>query len=268
MPDRMKLPVLSIVVVAYQVLFSNIRTFLRLVWIPFCVCVVGSTVPIAFPEQLEGGDKVIFSLLYHGIALASWLSTIPAITAWHRLVIFGPENPDARIRYVIGKTEWAYLGLAVLLYIALNLIYLVAAMGIAMTSEPIFLSLGSHELVNEIVVTAGWLVGLFATSGFLLALPSAAIGRKLSLLGSFAAVRGNIIRLFVTYLLAILPEYLLLQILYVLYPDGSETTGLGLIIGYIVLENIVIFGFFTFAVSVLSVAYKLLVFSSPSPQEA
>ena len=192
----MKLPVLSVVVVAYQILFANLRIFLRLVWIPFLICCFGEIVTIAIGRELDAGHEVIFSIVAYGVLFGTWLSTIPAITAWHRLVILGADSPQARIRYTVGRTERTYLWKAVLFYVALNVASTIVAMGMAMTAGRalLFDDLGHPHLVGRVFTTAASLVGFLVTTGCLLVLPAAAIGQDMSLRDSLEIVRGNVLR--------------------------------------------------------------------------
>jgi hypothetical protein len=263
----MKLPVLSVVLVAYQILFANLGAFFRLVLIPFLVCSLGEILTLFLGAQLDEGADVIFSIIAYGIQLVGWLSTIPSITAWHRLVILGADNPTGRIRYAIGVTERAYLWKAVLLYIAMNAAYVIAAMGIAMTVGAVLWKGGILVAFDQVLPTVAWLVGLLATTAFLLVLPGAAIGQNLSLRSSVSAVRGNVLRLFAIYLIAAAPEYLLLQILWAVYPSDAVEPSMGFAVGYIFVDTFVVFCFFTITISVLSVAYKLLVFSNQAENE-
>lgn len=236
---------------AYHLLIANLGTYFRLAWIPLTICGAAYMGAIYLGRLDEAPE--ILAFIGSLIVLAGYLSTIPAITAWHRFLILGPGDPDARIRYSVGRTERAYVWKAILVYIAFNFVYFIAAVGVGMAISTVFYV--ASGLTGSVASGVGGIVGFLLTTGFLLVLPSAAIGRELSLSESLQAVRGNILRLFAIYLLACAPEFILMELLDIIFPDDLAERPIGYTIAYLISDLIVTFTFFTITISVLSIAY-------------
>jgi hypothetical protein len=249
---QMKLPVIPTVMVAYHLLITNLGTYLRLAWIPLCICGAMHMGAIYLGRLDEAPDR-IFAFIGSFMILAGYVSTVPAITAWHRFLILGAGDPDARIRYSVGRTERAYAWKAILVYIAFSFAYLIIVIGLAMALPSVLYAV--PRVTGAMVSAVGWIVGFLLTTGFLLVLPSAAIGRELSLSDSLQAVRGNIPRLCAIYLLAYAPEFILMELLDIIFPIDLSDKPIGYAVAYLIADLIVTFTFFTITISVLSIAY-------------
>jgi hypothetical protein len=101
-----RLPVLAILGASYADLARNLPAYLRLIPIPFAaalaLAVTGVSAANADPATPTG-------LISIATELAKLALLIPVFTAWHRLVLLGVHDPNARLRYGFGPEEMFYL---------------------------------------------------------------------------------------------------------------------------------------------------------------
>lgn len=252
--DNAKLPVLATVFLAYELFFSNIKVFVKLVWIPFVVFLAADVFTLSFVISLPEESAGRVSFPGYWVDMICWLSTIPAITAWHRLVVFGADDPNARIRYSIEKPEFRYMGVCIVLYVA----YVLAGTAINMVLALLAPLTGIIDsfMLTSLLVYIGFALALVVVARGLLALPAAAIGQSKTLRNSVRHSRGNGLRIALVYALAIAPSLFFSVFLGWILPDEES---LPYAIALIFFWLFVGFFFFTMTISVLSIAYKLLV---------
>lgn len=250
----LKLPVFATVILAYELFFSNIALFLKLVWVPFIVFLAADVFSLSYVASLpeESTEKASFSGYW--INTICWLSTVPAITAWHRLVVFGADDPNARVRYSIGKPELRYMGVCIVLYFA----YAVTAglINVVLAFLGTFIGGIESSTVFWFQVSFGFALALVIVARALLALPAVAIGQSISFKNAINHSKGNGLRIALVYAMAFAPNLLFLVFLGWVLPDEES---LPHTIVLIFLWHFVAFFFFTMTISVLSIAYKFLV---------
>jgi len=171
MTNKKNIRVAELIGRSYQVVSTNVRRYLQLLYIPFLALLV-----------LGIGTLLIDSLLtraYVAIVYV-WLIPIlmiPVITSWHRLILLGPHRAGARISYNFGPEEWLYLKMLVVLFIAIiggNFL-------LAVLLGPIFAGIAQltgMEVVGSIYRYLLLVILFVILCRFLLVLPSAALGKK------------------------------------------------------------------------------------------
>ena len=258
-----KVGVAELVVRSWMMLLRHLDVFVMLMWRPFAVSVAAAYGAI----ELSGpaGPRPA-AMLFTAVSL---IAVIPVITAWHRMILLGADNPDAHVSYRLGRAEWSYLKAAVLLYglgyvvgLAVNALYGPLLGGgalwlVAQGVDPGGLITAWGALAVKWLSIA--LILGFLVARFFLVLPARAVGRDLSYGESAIVTRGNGVRLVAAYVLASLPAAALTSI-FSLPEDilasarGVDQQFLDLVLS--ILPRILLY---TIAVGILSLAYERLV---------
>ena len=259
MTEKNKIQVSKLIGESYKVVLANWTRYIKLLFIPFFI-LLGVGIVIYFVEPPE--TRSLLALGYN------WLIPIimiPVVTSWHRLILLGEDDKNARIRYVYNAEEWLYFKALFVLVIA----FLVANFILSILLGPVFVGLG--QLINEKVS-----IGLYRLSmliiiflilcRFLLILPAAALGKKMDVANSSLALSGNALRITAAYILALIAP----QIILLLTGSPAELlifgrelgSSLGIIL--LVLSILIIMTFYTLSVGVLSFAYKSLILEKPT----
>ena len=263
---RPRLSVTELTLGAYQTLWDNFRTYLRLAWAPFILCgILGVLVIQISSPQI----RVIASLLF---SIVFFLLLVPVVTAWHRLILLGPEHKNSRVAYSFSKEEWFYVLAIIVLHVAYFLMavifgFLVGPLvyGVIKIIPHVFFE--SLDVNTELFggYAVGFVVGFLTflcLVRFLLVLPAAAIGEKMRISDSGRATEGNTWKLFFSYGVSWLP-LLYIQIFHTstLYNivAGTRTGVFGDPELDVVVAIIPEFLFYTISVAVLSFSYKALV---------
>ena len=222
-----RLPVWRTVEASYLALIKNFGLACRLAAIPVALIVFGLIATFFWGDVSvlnEEGDVSSDITIEGPYAIAetlAWICTVPTITAWHRLVILGHDNPKSRLRYSITSAEWSYVWkVALLIGLLLACIFfaIISVIGLIFL---FFLTVGSSWLLGRVV----------------LILPASAISRPMSVADAWRNTRGNTWRLFFTMFLTSLPVSILSGfinnipvVLEVAYPemsmDALETSAL------------------------------------------
>jgi hypothetical protein len=180
---------------------------------------------------------------------------VPAITAWHRLVLLGHNDRNARISYSVRSSEWQYLGNAALLILLPPLVMVPAAFLVISISYSSYISIIIPIVLFILVCTC-----LLRLS---LVLPAAAVGAPMSFRNSWDLTRGNTWHLIVISLLTFFP-FAILEGLVV--NIGASTGMLSIMIGEIassLLLTLVLAAELCVGISFLSWSYRYLVQEMP-----
>jgi|GEM_PF-2413792 len=213
-----KLPVWRTVKAAYLVIFFNPKLALKLAVVPLVLMLASG----AITASLFAGQSVTeltetgrFHVIGLGSSLIIYLSMIPTITAWHRLVLLGHGNPDARISYSIQSTEWAYLWKMVLFVLLIIVLSIPMILGTSVVGGIVAVaSRGSGQSLDAqviIIIVAAVAANVFVYGlalRFNLVFPSAAIGAPMGFRDSWRRTRGNTWRLIFIALITVIPFYL------------------------------------------------------------
>jgi hypothetical protein len=114
-------------------------------------------------------------------------------------------------------------------------------------------------LVGGLVATTLFGLAYLCSVRLLLVLPAVAIGRKESLVESFRLTRGNGWRLSLLVLLALWPTYICYEIIEYFFFVDNDVFERVEPIEYLILEAMISWFFFTIDISVMALAYKMLV---------
>ncbi|MDD9876458.1 MAG: hypothetical protein OXR84_03340, partial [Magnetovibrio sp.] len=131
-PELVKLPVWRIVRASYLVFVYNPKLSLKLVAIPLAAFIFQVPMLRWMTDSIDL-QSGIFTWQVAVVAAYSLLVsalTIPMITAWHRLVLYGHGHPEARLTYSIYSTEWSYLWKIVLYSFVIFGLAIVVAIGL------------------------------------------------------------------------------------------------------------------------------------------
>lgn len=256
-------PALRLVARSWAVFLANLDVFVMLMWRPFALSAAAACGAVLVADDIG----VAFAAALY--TLVTMVAVVPVITAWHRMILLGADNPDAHIVYRAGAAEWTYLKAAALLYglgyvvgLVVNAIYgpLLGGGVLWLVREGYdpFGLLAAHGAALVRGLSVACIVG-FLVARFFLVLPAAAIGVRCSFAESALATRRNGVRLLFAYVLASVPP-LALSLLFespfdVLTSDaGTDVRILLLVLG--ILPRILLY---TIAVGILSFAFEQLV---------
>lgn len=254
---------LQLVLRSWRLFLINLDVFLALMWRPF------AATALAAYGAVWAAPHVGVDLANLAYTLVAMIVVVPVITAWHRMVLLGSSNPEARVTYRIGAAEWAYLRGAALLYgLGYVIGLLVEQLYGPLLGGPLLWLAREGLDAGGLIARHGqdaihWLaialiVG-FLVARFFLVLPAAAIGLPFSFSQSASVTHGQGIRLVLAYLLASLPAFGLAFIFdspqTVLSGDAStDVQFLDLVLA--ILPRILLY---TIAVGILSLAFEQLV---------
>ncbi|MEC9346125.1 MAG: hypothetical protein VYB54_07855 [Pseudomonadota bacterium] len=262
-PVARRVTVAGLVVRSWTLFALHVDVFLMLMWRPFAVSAAAAW------GAVELVPEIGVTLAAQGYMLVTMIAVIPVVTAWHRMILLGDDNPRASITYRIGAAEWTYLKAAITLY---GLGYAVA-LGVEELYGPL---LGGPLLwlVQEGFDPGGWVTRLAPTfvhiiavavilgvlvARFFLVLPAAALGVPMSYVDSAVATRGNGLKLVLAYVISSIPPAILTFVFVnaetVLVEQADEDTAfLALVLA--IIPRILLY---TIAVGILSLAFETLV---------
>ena len=194
---------------SWLIFVRHLDVFLMLMWRPFAVSAAAAW------GSVEAAPYVGIELTAFLFTLISMVAIIPVVTAWHRMILMGADNPRANVTYQLGKAEWSYLKAAAVLYgLGYAIGLFVNALYGPLLGGPILwlvregfdpgglLSAYGPAAVSwgSVAIILGFLV-----ARFFLVLPSAAVGLPMSFPDSAVATRGNGFRLVLAYMIASIP---------------------------------------------------------------
>jgi len=255
--------VYGLVTRSWIIFIRHLDIFLMLMWRPFAVSIGAAWAAV---EIVPWSGAALASFLF---TVVSMIAIIPVVTAWHRMILMGADNPRARIFYRLGRAEWAYLKAAILLYgVGYAIGLFVSAMYGPLLGGPILWLVregfdpgGLLSAYGPTIVTWGSVAIVlgFLVARFFLVLPSAAVGLRMSFPESAVATQGNGFRLVLAYLIASIPAAALTLLFNtpetVLRSDTiSDAKFLDLVLA--IVPRILLY---TIAVGILSLAFERLV---------
>lgn len=248
---------------SWRLFLANLDVFLALMWRPFAVTALAAFGAVELVQYL--GVSLV-TLLY---TLVAMVVVIPVITAWHRMILLGSDNPEARVTYQVGAAEWAYFRGAALLY---GLGYVVGLLveelygpliggPLLWAAREGFDSTGLIAAHGPAIVhwTAVAIIVGFLVARFFLVLPAAAVGLPFSFSQSASVTRGLGLRLILAYLLASVPAFGLAFMFdppEMVLSRGGNTDAQFLDMVLAILPRILLY---TIAVGILSLAFERLV---------
>lgn len=248
---------------SWRLFLANLDVFLALMWRPFAVTALAAFGAVELVRYL---GVSLTTLLY---TLVAMIVVIPVITAWHRMILLGSDNPEARVTYRIGTAEWTYFRGAALLYgLGYVIGLLVEQLYGPLIGGPLlwaaregFDSTGLIAAYGPAIVhwTAVAIIVGFLVARFFLVLPAAAVGLPFSFSQSASVTRGQGVRLILAYLLASVPAFGLAFLFdppEMVLSRGGSTDAQFLDMVLAILPRILLY---TIAVGILSLAFERLV---------
>lgn len=248
---------------SWLIFVRHLDIFMMLMWRPFAITAAAAWGAIEVTPYL-GAEPA--SMLF---TVISMISIIPVVTAWHRMILMGADNPRARIAYHAGSAEWSYLKAAAVLYgLGYAIGLFVSALYGPLLGGPVLwlvregfdpgglLSAYGPSVVSwgSVAIILGFLV-----ARFFLVLPSAAVGLPMSFPDSAVATRGNGLKLVLAYLIASIPAGALATIFdtpSTVLTSDSDTWAMFLDMILAIIPRILLY---TIAVGILSLAFERLV---------
>lgn len=257
-PQPTRLPVWATVKEAYAVWFANPGLWLKLAIVPV-VCLIGLSVlgqtnfELRPGANTQGGVLPTPGVFFLGVAI--YLSQVPFVTAWHRIILM-PQVAAAH-RYRIGNREGRYL-LHVFIVVMAIIIFLTLASYLTGLILSAFVGTGGggfDRVASLLGFAAMCLVLGYFLVGVFLILPAAAVGREIQIGQAVRASSGNQWRLLGIYAVALLPVWGLAVIIEQ-FTGATATDSL-------VVQNALYFGpellFAPTIIGVLSITYRELV---------
>lgn len=204
------IPVARVTLASALALVYNRDLAIRLAWLPLVLSIV-HTVGRAWisvhvdpdmtdPTAIDGQTGMV-TMVVLATNIAYWLAIIAMVTAWHRLVIIGHDDPNARLRLSLQKDEWAYLMRFFVIFFAVLVVALLA--------QPIATAGGGMFGA----VFAG-ILSVVILCRLSLILPAAAVGRSMWFKESWDLTTGNTSRLVFLNLMAGVPVFVVTYGLY------------------------------------------------------
>jgi len=208
-----RLPVLATVADAWRELRHDWRIFARLSVAPFAIQLIGNALLVigtggGIDRASHGWGTV--RLIAYSIVL--WIALVPAITAWHRHVILGPEARPPRPEYQFGAGERTYVVKSALFLVMLMLLAIPLAIPTGLVTAVLGAAadeLADLERFRPLLAAMVWITSaimLLICAPWFLIFPAAALGRSLRLREASAMARGNRLRLLAVLGLAYLPQ--------------------------------------------------------------
>lgn len=207
----MKLPVIATVVEAYRLFFANLAVYARLIWFPAIVLFTASVyarnyLPTAYEESADALPILIGTLL----EIVAWtVVTVPAMTAWSRLVVLGRDNADTRLSFSIRAAEWRYLYREILLLLAVVMLGIALFIAALLAGCALFPHCNMDELAEMAApfMNAFLVLVLLCFARLTLVFPAVAVGRVATFGDSWRLAKGNGFRLALLMLIVLLPTY-------------------------------------------------------------
>lgn len=255
-----KLPIRPIVTAAFRSLAEHFPALLRLFWFPALAMIAAEiTSRLVGTRQLDPIEVPLDAAILGGVTLVMILASVavvPAATAWHRLILFGPKVEPARYR--LGAKELRY-ALYLLLYCAIvitaavpcGLAVFQGALALVELGVPI--GFADVEPLLAAAVAVGMGLALFATVRLFLLFPDIAIGRRMGLKQAGQASRGNQLRLFIASAIPMAPVFVLR-----LLTETPPKAGMPVQVVASVAATVLLIPFLAASVSVLSLSYRVL----------
>ncbi|MDF1736132.1 MAG: hypothetical protein P1U37_12655 [Minwuia sp.] len=248
---------------SWRLFLINLDVFLALMWRPFAATALAAFAAVELVPFVGVGLATL------GYTLVALIVVVPVITAWHRMILLGSDNPEARATYRIGSAEWSYFkGAAALYGLGYVIGLLVEQIYGPLIGGPLLWAAREGLDVGGIIASYGqaavhWtavalIVGILVAR-FFLVLPAAAIGMPFGFSQSATATRGQGARLVLAYLLASLPAFVLAFLFdspqtVLSGNSNSDVQFLDLVLA--ILPRILLY---TIAVGILSLAFEQLV---------
>lgn len=255
-----KLPIRPIVMAAFHSLAEHFPALLRLFWFPAVAMVATEiTSRLVSTRQLDPIEIPWDAAVLGGIAVVMTLATVavvPAATSWHRLVLFGHQQEEARYRLTARELRYAlylliYCAIVIAAAIPCGFAVFWGALGLVALGLPI--GFADVESLLAGAVAAGMAVALFATVRLFLLFPGIAIGRRIGLKQAGQASRGNQMRLFIASIIPMAPVSLIR-----LLTETPADAGVPAILAASVTATVLLIPFLAVSVSVLSLSYRAL----------
>lgn len=204
------LPIARTVIASMLALLYNRDLAIKLALLPLGLSIVHSlgrawlTVhvdpSISSPTAIDGQTGMV-TMIVLLTNIGYWVAIVAMVTAWHRLVILGHDDPNARLRLSFQRPEWSYL---MRFFVVFFVIMLIALVG-----QPIAMAGGG--LFGAIF--AG-ILSIIILCRLSLILPAAAVGNSMWFKESWDFTNGNTSRLVFLNLLAALPVIIVTYGLY------------------------------------------------------
>ena len=221
-----RIKVWSIVAESYGFLLRHPRALIRVGWLPLLALwglnlVFQSYRP--WPESVAPAELLSHATLLPLHVLAQSVVAAVVLVAWHRVVLLGEDAAVGLLGIRLGRREFGYLGIWLLLCLAFFVILLLAwALMIALgfgallgtrTAMVTAGSLGNVALEDStqiiilvvLSVCGGLALAFYATTRVSLVLPAMATDKQRSLGGAWQMSEGNGWRLVAASLLVMLP---------------------------------------------------------------
>jgi hypothetical protein len=244
--------VLATVREVYVIWFRNLGTWLKLMALPSLaiVAAISAFRNVSISSDPEVDQIVVNLLLY----ILTFGIGVPAITAWHRLILRSKDGTAGRYR--ISRREFRYVALHIRFWVAvtvLNGVFLAVVFNLFPLVLPEF---GNMSSARSVLVPLAFLTIIGFSAAFGLVFPAAAVGRDLSFRQSAQLTWGNRWRLILVSTAASIPVALFVYLL------SSATSGIGHDLRPIVFEvvdELLNFLYLPTTVGFLSIAYRELV---------
>lgn len=197
-----KLPVWRTTVEAYRFVFGDFGRFLRLAFLPIVAVAVLSVVEaqvLSGPSLMSGVARTLVSLFFSLLMVAAM---VPPATAWHRAAILGETHAVSWFSFRFLDEEKRFLFFTLGFY-GLGMV----GVFIGILAQNL---LGLTGIVNMLVMLAAFLVIAYIAARYCLVLPAAAIGAPAGLGDSARATDGNVVNIWLVFILAALPIYVVL----------------------------------------------------------
>lgn len=247
-----KLPVFATLRETYTIWFGNLGTWLKLMILPSLAIVVVilalRNVSISSDPEV---DQTVASLL---LLILTFVIGVPAITAWHRLILRSEERSAGRYR--ISRREFCYGALHIRFWVAVTVLNGVFFAIVFNLSPLILPEFGDIGVARSILIPLSFAIIIGFGAAFGLVFPAAAIGSDLSFRESAHKTWGNRWRLMIVSAAASLPVALFVYLL------TAAISGIGDDFPPIVFElvdELLNFLYLPTTVGFLSIAYRELV---------
>ncbi|UCG77479.1 MAG: hypothetical protein JSV21_07810 [Nitrospirota bacterium] len=249
-----QLQVIKLVTASYQFIKDNILIYFNLIKYPLLTLIIIGL----FILNMDFDNRKLLVFLFNIMLI---LLMIPAVTAWHRLIVIGKGNRTNDISYRISKNEWLYIKALLLISVIALSIGIFMALFVLPVAWGISESSGI-QLYASLIKLIAWVIMFTLLCRFLLILPSSALGIKMRVYESSRAFKGNAIRFAIAYFIAVsIPEILSLPVgtTHEILLKGSGLNEFIASTKFLV-ALLLQMAFYTLSIGVISLAYKMLVY--------
>lgn len=249
---------------AWTIFLGNTGTVVRLLTIPGIVFVLTFGALYALGGPVTAGPARQVDLVVFAGLILFWMSMVPAITAWHRFVVCGPDDPENPVVYRLGRREWTYIWVAFLIGVISALVTIPINLATGLLAVAVATSIGGGTIgilaVTTIIILAPTiLVFGYLFARFSLALPAAAVLYPMTIFRSWTATAGNGFRIFFAYSITVLPFLVLSHVLSIIGSTGGSAPGIGWVGASVLFDALSTL----MAVPVLSLTFIRIVLSRP-----